>query len=83
MLYFCGARKKDIFAVVLSYLATVFVPSAALFGIINAVVYDKLSDTSLIALPCVFAGVFLIMTCICVASALYADRNIIKTIKEE
>lgn len=87
VLYFCGARKKDIFAVILSYLATVFVPSAALFGIINAVVYDKLSDTSLIALPgvflCVFAGVFLIMTCICIASALYADRNIIKTIKEE
>ncbi len=87
VLRFCGAKRKDIFAVIASYVFVVFVPSIILFGIINAVVYDKLSGAGLIASPIVFssviAGYFSVMTVISITTAHYAEKNISRIIKED
>ena len=87
VLCFCGARRKDIFAVIASYIVVVFVPTIIIFGIINVVIYDKLSKAGLIASPIVFSnviiGYFSVMTVISITTSHYAEKNISKTIKEE
>lgn len=87
ILYFCGATKKDIFAVIIGYVSTIFLPTLVFFGIINGVLYDKLLNGVLIAVPWVFvvviATAFTLMICLSVVAAHFADKNISKTIKEE
>lgn len=87
VLYYCGARKKDIFVVIASYFSTVFLCALTLFTIASAVLNNNLYGDIFVPKRLIFFSVlaiyFIIFELLGILISSKTNKNLATVIKEE